>query len=104
MKTAALIFAVAVAISFTALAGEQTKDTPKKAKPARAAKAKKTEVMAPQVEKNVLMTGSYIKRDVRRNGMVTDGSSPVYVLDDDAIRNSGASTVSELLIRKGLQR
>src|SRR5262252_4866737 len=102
MKTTALIFAAAIALSFSAVAGDKTKDT--KTKPAPADKAKKTPVVAPELEKNVAVTGSYIKRDVRRNGLVTDGSSPLYVLDNKAIQNTGAATLSELLLRRGLQR
>jgi len=104
MKTAALTFAMAVALGFTALAGEQAKDNAKTAKPAPAEKAKKSEAVVPQTEKDVALTGSYIKRDVRRNGMVTDGPSPLYVVDNETIRNTGASTLRDLLVRKGLNR
>ena len=103
MKTTALIFAAAIALSSSAVAGDKTQEATK-TKPAPADKAKKTTVVAPQLEKNVAVTGSYIKRDVRRNGLVTDGSSPLYVLDNKAIQNTGAATLSELLIRRGMQR
>ena len=103
MKTTVLIFAAAIALSSSAVAGDKTQDAAK-TKPAPADKAKKTEAVAPEAEKNVPLTGSYIKRDVRRNGLVTDGSSPVYVLDNKAIQNTGAATLSELLLRRGLQR
>ena len=109
MKTTALIFAAAIALSATAVAGDKTEDATKAksapaTKPAKPEKVKPTNVVAPELEKNVAVTGSYIKRDVRRNGLVTDGSSPMYVLDNKAIQNSGAATVSELLMRRGLQR
>ena len=103
MKTTALIFAAAIALSSSAVAGDKTQDAAK-TKPAPADKAKKTQAIAPEVEKNVAVTGSYIKRDVRRNGYVTDGSSPLYVLDNKAIQNTGAATLGELLIRRNLQR
>ena len=52
----------------------------------------------------IALTGSYIKRDIRRNGVVTDGPNPVYVLDNEAIRNSGAADLRELLVFRGLNR
>ncbi len=102
MKSTALIFLLAIALSSTALAGEKAKKT----KPATAQrpKASQTQVTAPHEEKDVALTGSYVKRDVRRNGIVTDGPHVVYVLDNDAIRNSGATTVAELLTRRGVHR
>ena len=109
MKTTALIFAAAIALSSSAVAGDKTQDATKTkpapaTKPAKPEKVKPTTVVAPELEKNVPVTGSYIKRDVRRNGLVTDGSSPLYVLDNKAIQNTGAATLGELLIRRNLQR
>jgi len=52
--------------------------------------------------KRVALTGSYIKTDVRRNGIVTDGSNPVVVLDNEAIRNSGAADLRQLLVFRGV--
>ena len=48
------------------------------------------------------LTGSYIKKEVHRSGVVTDGPDPVFVIDSNAIRNSGASNVRELLAFRGL--
>jgi hypothetical protein len=67
----------------------------------------KTEKVSAKPEKpsrQVALTGSYIKRDIKRNGIVTDGPNPVVVLDSDAIRNSGASDVRELLVFRGITR
>jgi hypothetical protein len=52
----------------------------------------------------VALTGSYIKQDVHKTGVITDGSNPVYVLDQNEIQNSGAGDLSEVLIRKGFRR
>ena len=103
MKPTSLIVALmlACAVSSSALAGEKTKDT-KQTKPATLEQSKaKSEV--PQKEQQVALTGSYIKRDVRRNGVVTDSPSPVYVLDRNAIERSGAGDLSQVLIRTGFR-
>jgi hypothetical protein len=55
-------------------------------------------------EKNVVLTGSYIKRNVRRQGVVTDGPNPLYVVDRKTIDLSGAADLSQVLIRTGFRR
>ena len=47
------------------------------------------------------ITGSYLKQPVTRNGMFTDFSSPVQVIDSEAIRTSGASDVQGVMRRYG---
>jgi len=81
----------------TSAVAEKTKD---KAALKAASKKKKA---APRKEK-VALTGSYIKREVRRNGQITDGPSPVAVLDSKAIQNSGAADLRQLLTRQGVSR
>ncbi len=105
MKTTAIIAltTVALAAATTAFASEKAKDS-KGTAAASKQNAKANQVQAPQKESNVTLTGSYIKRDVRRNGMITDGPGQVIVLDSQAIRNSGASDLNDLLIRRGLRR
>lgn len=98
MKTTSLIFALAIGLSSAAFAGEKTKDT--KTKPAKTQKAKTSQVQA----NGDALTGSYIKRDVRRKGLVTDGPDPVYVIDQSAIQISGAADLREVLLRKGFAR
>ncbi len=51
----------------------------------------------------VLLTGSYIKQNVRRSGRFTDGVSQVIVLDRDTIERSGASDVRQLLTHQGIR-
>jgi hypothetical protein len=104
MKSTSLIVALTLAcgISSSALAGEKTKDaTQQKTSTPEQSKAKSE---APQKESQVAVTGSYIKRDVRRNGVVTDTASPMFVLDHQAIETSGASDLSQVLLRRGFKR
>ncbi len=49
-----------------------------------------------------VLTGSLVPQSVNVNGLVTDGINPVYVIDQDSIKNSGALTVPQVLSRKGL--
>jgi len=67
--------------------------------PSSAAKTRKV----PRVEDETLLTGSHIKRDVRRYGQITDGSSLVLVIDRKAIERSGASDLRQLLSRSGVR-
>jgi len=83
--------------AWSACAGSETKHT----KPA-VEDAKKAKVQ-PQAQSSTL-TGSYLKRTVRRSGTITDGPSQVIVLDRGTIENSGAADLRELLTRKGLHR
>ncbi len=100
MKTKCLLIALGIGfLASAAVAAEKVKDG--KATPQKQPKAVPE---APHVEKNVALTGSYVKRDVRRNGVITDGTTPVFVLDSDAIRNSGAADLSQLLLRRGFRR
>jgi outer membrane cobalamin receptor len=69
--------------------GDKTKSASKASKP-----------KAGVVEKRVV-TGSHIPQEIRRSGQITDGASPVSVIDQESIRKSGASDVRELLVRKG---
>lgn len=49
----------------------------------------------------VELTGSYLKQPVTRNGLVTDGTSQVVVINQEDIRRSGASDVRQVLNRYG---
>ena len=52
----------------------------------------------------VQLTGSYIKRTVKRNGRITDGPSPVIVIDRTTIERSGARDLKQLLVGQGVGR
>jgi len=102
-KMLILILASLLFISFTALAGEQTKaKETKKDSATTADKAKNTQSAAAEERGGVLLTGSYIKQNVKRNGRITDGASQVIVLDRKTIEGSGASDVRQLLNRQGI--
>lgn len=107
MKTSrfVLAFAVALASVSVASAGDKAKtDRPANPQPVEKAKASSQQPAASANGKDVTLTGSYLKRDVQRKGMITDGPNQVLVLDDRAIRNSGASDVRQLLSRYGAAR
>ena len=104
MKSIALMLTLTLALVATssALAVDKLKDA-KPAKGAAAPQTKKIKSSAAQKE-HVALTGSYIKRDIRRSGIVTDGPNPVYVLDNRSIQTSGGADLSEVLLRTGFRR
>lgn len=98
---------LAMAIAFGAASGAvaaDKKDKQTKDKPANVQPAAKPKTASGTVKENTALTGSYIKRDVKRSGVVTDGPTPVYVLDHDSIQTSGASDLSQVLLRRGFRR
>lgn len=54
--------------------------------------------------KNVALTGSLLKRQVKRDGQITDAAAPVLVIDQKSIAKSGASDLRQLLTRQGVGR
>jgi hypothetical protein len=73
--------------------------TPKQTAKAKAKAAKKS-----HRSEHVALTGSYIKQNIHRNGVVTDGPNPVVVLDSEMIANSGAADLRQLLVLRGVGR
>ena len=104
MKISSFVVALAVlAVTATTLqASDKTTET-RKSKTA-AKKLKADQYPGPYKEKGAVLTGSYIKRNVKRQGTVTDGPNPVYVLDSKAIELSGAADLSQVLVRTGFRR
>jgi hypothetical protein len=105
MKPISLLLALTFALAATS--GAWAADQAKNAKPAKGAAARETKNVkssAPQKEQQVALTGSYIKRDIRRNGIVTDGPNPVYLLDRQSIEVSGGADLSQVLLRSGFRR
>ena len=101
MKKLALALTLTVIASSVALAADPVKAIDSKA-PAPE-KTKKAQVQpAKELPTQVELTGSYIKRTVRRNGKITDGSSQVVVLDREMIDRSGAGDLKQVLIRQGI--
>ena len=102
--TSPVVLAFVLASALGALAADKPVEKHKDPKPAKANKADKASETYSKTDRKMALTGSYIKQNVRRNGIVTDGSNPVVVLDSEAIRNSGAADLREALIFRGLGR
>jgi hypothetical protein len=97
--SAAVLLSSGVAV----LGADQSTD----GKSVKSAKTEKTKNAAPKrpVHKDVVtVTGSHLKRSVRQEGVIAVGPNPVYIIDHDSIRNSGASDLSQLLMRSGFRR
>jgi hypothetical protein len=109
MKTTPMLVVLALTLGATsvALAADKTQDkqAPKE-KPANTQPAPKAQTPSNSAgeKEHTALTGSYIKRDVKRAGVITDGPNPVYVLDHDAVQTSGASDLSQVLLRRGFRR
>jgi len=98
MKASSFIpgVAVMIAAASVALASNQTQTSSKKSEDqAKSAKTEKTE--------GIVLTGSYVKRNIHRTGLITDGPDNVLVIDRETINNSGAATLKEVLLRKGIR-
>ena len=92
-----MIFAAAWGV----LGSDQVSDG--KATPTAVAKeSKKIPNLPTQNEGNAVLTGSYIKREIRRNGQITDGPNQVIVIDRATIEGSGASDLKQLLVHQGI--
>jgi hypothetical protein len=102
--TSPVILAFVLASALGVFAADKPVEKNKDTKPTKANKAEKTSRTSGKAERKVALTGSYIKQEVRRNGIVTDGAHPVVVLDSEAIRNSGAADLREALVFRGLGR
>ena len=97
-RTLTLFLAITCAAILSATASDQTKTNEVKT----VSKAKAKKVQGDRKGGGVLLTGSYIKQDVRRTGRITDGANQVIVLDRDMIERSGASDVRQLLTHQGI--
>jgi hypothetical protein len=107
MKTVFLTLAVVImaGLGTSAMASEKTKDAkPTKAKPTSTEKSAAAQKKQRKKDSAAVITGSYIKQDVRRDGFIVESSSPLYVIDNDSIRTSGAADLNQLLVRRGFNR
>ena len=97
---------VVCALALSALAGNLAvadENAVPKAKSPDAAPPKKVTAAHPAPKaKPILLTGSRIP--TRADGLVVNSSSPVVVIDNDAIRRSGARDLADLLRRGGYNR
>ena len=94
------IMVVSASMAF-ACDGAKTKATKKATTAVEKTKAVQTG-SAPADKGGVLLTGSYIKQNIRRSGHITDGANQVIVIDRDTIERSGASDVRQLLVHQGI--
>ncbi len=92
---------MAIGLAASATWADQTKDTKQNASVA-SAQAKKAGAKPPTKQAEVMVTGSYIPQNVHRYGRITDGHSQLIVLDQDAIRRSGATDLKQVLNSQGI--
>ena len=98
MKTTSLLFTMMLTLAFSSVGSGADQAKESKATPATKEKRPKAE----QQEK-VLLTGSHIKQEIRRNGRITDGATQVIVIDRATIERSGASDLKQLLVHTGIR-
>ena len=103
MKKSSLLLAASFLLIACVAFADAPKDTSSKTKTKLASKEKAKPAPA-ESEKKAELTGSYIKRKVNRNGQITDGTDPVYVIDNKTIQHSGAADLRQLLVQQGLNR
>jgi len=99
MKTTSIVLCLSTLLVAAATASAGDKEKPQKPKPAPA-----KEQAVTHTEKPAALTGSYIKRVVRQNGLITDGPSQLVVIDRATIERSGARDVRQLLVQQGVGR
>ena|SRR6266567_1298697 len=99
MKTTLVIAMALVVGSASAVKAADEKDAKEQRQQDKKVQSEKAK-RAP--DEGTPLTGSLIKRNVRRAGEITDSSSQVLVLDRDAIERSGASDLKQVLIRRGI--
>jgi len=94
---------VAFASSSVLASDKETKDG-KDAKPSAAAAAKEKAKKGTTQKQEVLLTGSNIKRQVRKDGQVTDAPNSLTIIDRKAIERSGVADVRQVLLRQSAFR
>jgi hypothetical protein len=102
-KSLAILIGVFVVVASTALAGDNSDKKDSKSSTAKA-KDKKTEKQSGNTEtyKGVKVTGSNVKQDIRKNGMITDNTGQLLVIDQQTIEKSGAVDLKQLLNKTGV--
>ncbi len=91
-RTVTVLCALFFAGSLAAVAAETKSDKPA----AKPAKVTKTTLKAE--------TGTRVARTIRVQGQITDAPYHLIIIDNEAIRRSGASTVAQLLAQQGVRR
>jgi len=101
---AALLLAISASVAADKpSAAQPTADKPA---PAPATTVKKTDVNTkPAAQKEVNVTGSYIKQTVDKHGVLASvGASSLIIIDSETIRRTGASSIPDLFRRTGYAR
>ena len=105
MIVAALLLAVSASIAADKPAAAKTSSDKDTKTPAKEAPAKATVKDAKAKPANVekgFVTGSYIRQQVYRNGVIASaGPSPLIVVDSETIRVTGARDIPDLFRRGG---
>jgi outer membrane receptor for monomeric catechols len=96
LLTATLILAFASSVALGS--DKETKDA--KATKASATAAREKAKITAEPKREVVLTGSNIKRTVRKDGQVTDGPNSLTIIDQKAIERSGAADVRQVLARQ----
>jgi len=96
MKTILPLLVVAIALSATLQAFAGDAAATKASKPSSNGDCTKA--------KKELLTGSYIKKETKRKGLITDGADRVFVIDNATIQNTGAADLKQVLVRRGFRR
>jgi outer membrane receptor for monomeric catechols len=101
MKKTLLIATLTVAFaSSSALASDKETKDAKETKTATAASVKEKAKAVAAQKREVALTGSNIKRVVRKDGQVTDGPNSLTIIDQKTIERSGAADVRQVLARQ----
>jgi hypothetical protein len=94
-----LVLAIACSTAMASDKGTKDKKDAKETRTATAAAKEKAKATAvPKQE--VLLTGSNIKREVRKDGQVTDGPNSVAIIDQNAIQRTGVADIRQVLARQ----
>lgn len=99
-------FAVATAVllsSGAAVLGADLSTDGKSVKPAKT-QTPKAASKRPAQKDPMIVTGSHLKRNVRQEGLIAVSPNALYIIDNDSIRNSGATDLSQLLTHSGFRR
>ena len=100
MKTISTLICAAALLSFVVTASaEDKKATTQPAQPKKS--AANSESAYTRRTSDTVLTGSYIPRPVRKDGQITDGPSPLLVIDSEMIKRSGSHDLADLLRRGG---
>ena len=101
MKKTLLIATLTVAFaSSSSLASDKEKKDAKETKPVATAVVKEKAKTGAAQKQEVVLTGSNIKRAVRKDGQVTDGPNSLTIIDQKAIQRSGVADVRQVLLRQ----